>query len=150
MRRRSAEKFRDGTPAFCSTSAREHCGAKSVLKSARGGWAETARFTARGPVMSSRPGGSHTQALPEPSVSLSTHTAPDVWLVPCHSRQLAKRIGVARRTRASHSRAPFLSSRCRLTPGLELTMRSLPSSPDLARVNRRPIETSVDELATRP
>ncbi len=41
--------------------------------------------------MSNRLGDFHPQALPETSLSLSTHTAPDVWLMPCHSRQLAKK-----------------------------------------------------------
>ena len=39
---------------------------------------DVADMVMAGPVMSSRPGESHPQALPEPYVNLSTHTAPDV------------------------------------------------------------------------
>ncbi len=43
-------------------------------------------FPQRSPpwLLSSRPGESHPQALLEPCVNLSTHTAPDVRPLPCH------------------------------------------------------------------
>jgi hypothetical protein len=39
------------------------------------------------PLRSSRPEEFHLQALPEPCVNLSIHTAPDVRPLPCHSCQ---------------------------------------------------------------
>lgn len=62
----------------------------------------------------SRAGESHPRALPEPYVSLSTHTAPSVRPLPCTSDQWANRSGDVRITRASQSRAPFGCCRRRL------------------------------------
>src|SRR4051812_45123174 len=45
-------------------------------------------------------------ALPEPYVTLSRHTAPDVRPFPCRRRQCANRCGLARITRANHSLGP--------------------------------------------
>src|SRR4051812_40661962 len=51
--------------------------------------------------LASRAGESHPHALPEPYVTLSRHTAPDVRPFPCRKRQCANRCGLARMTRAS-------------------------------------------------
>ena len=58
--------------------------------------------------MSSRPRDFHPQALPEPYVNLSIHTAPDVRPLPWHSGQWAKSVGVARRSRSNQSLAPLV------------------------------------------
>src|SRR5258708_20339553 len=58
-------------------------------------------------MLASRPGDSHPQALLEPYVKLSLHTAPDVQLLTCRPRQWANRLGSARTTRAHHSRTPL-------------------------------------------
>ncbi len=65
-------------------------------------------------VLSSRLGESHPQALPEPYVNLSAHTAPDVRPFPWQSCQWAKRPGLARRSRSNQSRAPLVWRRSRL------------------------------------
>src|SRR3954464_5489670 len=57
--------------------------------------------------LASRAGESHPHALPEPYVTLSRHTAPDVRPFPCRKRQCANRCGLARMTRASQSLAPL-------------------------------------------
>src|SRR3954471_8553948 len=57
--------------------------------------------------LASRAGESHPRALPEPYVTLSRHTAPDVRPFPCRKRQCANRCGLARMTRASQSLAPL-------------------------------------------
>ena len=64
--------------------------------------------------MSSRPEDSHLRALPDPYVNLSIHTAPDVRPFPWQSRQWAKSIGFARRSRSNQSRAPLVLRRNRL------------------------------------
>jgi hypothetical protein len=64
--------------------------------------------------LASRAGESHPRALPEPYVTLSRHTAPDVRPFPCRKRQCANRCGLARITRASHSLAPLGRRRNRL------------------------------------
>ncbi len=64
--------------------------------------------------MASRAGESHPHALPEPYVTLSRHTAPDVRPFPCRKRQCANRCGLARITRANHSLAPLGRRRNRL------------------------------------
>jgi hypothetical protein len=56
----------------------------------------------------------HLRALLEPYVTLSSHTAPDVRSSTCTKRQCAKRLGLARRTRASHSLARLGFRRRRL------------------------------------
>src|SRR3984893_6693973 len=66
------------------------------------------------PEMSSRPEDSHLRALPDPYVNLSIHTAPDVRPFPWQSRQWAKSIGFARRSRSNQSRAPLVLRRNRL------------------------------------
>ncbi len=48
------------------------------LKSAIPPKADVAEDSPQSPVLSSRPGESHPQALLEPCVNLSAHTAPDV------------------------------------------------------------------------
>jgi len=58
--------------------------------------------------LSSRPGDFHPQALPEPCMNLSIHTAPDVRPLPWHRGQWAKSLGVARRSRSNQSRAPLV------------------------------------------
>ena len=65
-------------------------------------------------VMSSRPEDSHLRALPDPYVNLSIDTAPDVRPFPWQSRQWAKSIGFARRSRSNQSRAPLVLRRNRL------------------------------------
>ena len=55
--------------------------------------------------LSSRPGDSHPQALPEPCMTVSSHTAPDVQPLPWHRTQCAKRCRFARRKRSNQSRA---------------------------------------------
>src|SRR5881397_2319234 len=57
--------------------------------------------------LASRAGESHPHALPEPYVTLSRHTAPDVRPFPYRKRQCANRCGLARITRASQSLAPL-------------------------------------------
>src|SRR5215218_2840097 len=57
--------------------------------------------------LASRAGESHPHALPEPYVTLSRHTAPDVRPFPCRKRQCANRCGLVRMTRASQSLAPL-------------------------------------------
>src|SRR4051794_33931525 len=57
--------------------------------------------------LASRAGESHPHALPEPYVTLSRHTAPDVRPFPCRKRQCANRCRLARMTRASQSLAPL-------------------------------------------
>src|SRR6266446_5543265 len=64
--------------------------------------------------VSSRPEGSHLRALPDPYVNLSIHTAPDVRPFPWQSRQWAKSVGFARRSRSNQSRAPLVLRRNRL------------------------------------
>src|SRR5262245_28875264 len=64
--------------------------------------------------VSSRPEESHLLALPDPYVNLSIHTAPDARPFPWHSRQWAKSIGFARRSRSNQSRAPLVLRRNRL------------------------------------
>src|SRR5208337_3998666 len=59
-------------------------------------------------VMSSRPEDFHLQALPNPCMTLSSHTAPDVRPFPWHSGQWAKSLGFARRSRANQSLAPLV------------------------------------------
>ena len=58
--------------------------------------------------MSSRPRDFHPQALPEPYVNLSIHTAPDVRPLPWHRGQWARRLGFARRNRSNQSLAPLV------------------------------------------
>jgi hypothetical protein len=58
-------------------------------------------------VLSSRAGEFPPRALPEPHVNLSIHTASDVRPLTCRNSQWAKRLGLARTTRANQSRAPF-------------------------------------------
>ena len=50
--------------------------------SAQEGQSGRAAETIGGPSLSSRPGDFHPQALPEPCVTLSSHTAPDVRPLP--------------------------------------------------------------------
>src|SRR4051795_6479614 len=57
--------------------------------------------------LASRAGESHPHALPEPYVTLSRHTAPDVRPFPCRKRQCANRCGLPRMPRASQSLAPL-------------------------------------------
>ena len=64
--------------------------------------------------LASRAGESHPRALPEPYVTLSRHTAPDVRPLPCRRRQCANRCGLVRITRANHSLAPLGRRRSRL------------------------------------
>jgi len=64
--------------------------------------------------LSSRPEDSHLRALPDPYVNLSIHTAPDVRPFPWQSRQWAKSVGLARRSRSNQSRAPLVLRRNRL------------------------------------
>src|SRR6476646_4312594 len=64
--------------------------------------------------LSSRPEDSHLRALPDPYVNLSIHTAPDVRPFPWPSRQWAKSVGFARRSRSNQSRAPLVLRRNRL------------------------------------
>src|SRR5215212_4715960 len=64
--------------------------------------------------LASRAGESHPRALPEPYVTLSRHTAPDVRPFPCKKRQCANRCGLARITCANHSLAPLGRRRNRL------------------------------------
>src|SRR3954453_17500577 len=64
--------------------------------------------------MSSRAGEFPPHALPDPYVSLSAHTAPDVRPPAYSRRQWAKRVGSARITRANHSLAPAVRARSRL------------------------------------
>ncbi len=64
--------------------------------------------------VASRAGESHPHALPEPYVSLSAHTAPDVRPPTYSRRQWTKRAGWARTTRANQSRAPAVRARSRL------------------------------------
>jgi len=64
--------------------------------------------------MASRPGEFHPQALLEPCLNLSVHTAPDVRPLTCSTRQCANRAGFARCIRANQSRAPFGRGRRRL------------------------------------
>src|SRR6516165_9119755 len=64
--------------------------------------------------MSSRPEDSHLQALPDPYVNLSVHTAPDVRPFPWQSCQWAKSVGFTRRSRSNQSRAPLVFRRNRL------------------------------------
>src|SRR5882724_7895817 len=63
--------------------------------------------------VASRAGESHPHALPEPYVSLSAHTAPDVRPPTYSRRQWTKRAGWARTTRANQSRAPAVRARSR-------------------------------------
>src|SRR5947209_18796609 len=65
-------------------------------------------------VLSSRPGESHPQALLEPYLKLSLHTAPDVRSLTCRNPQWAKRLGLPRTTRENHSLEPLGRSRRRL------------------------------------
>jgi len=64
--------------------------------------------------LASRPGEFHPQALLEPCLNLSVHTAPDVRPLTCSTRQCANRAGFARCIRANQSRAPFGRGRRRL------------------------------------
>src|SRR6516165_5212150 len=64
--------------------------------------------------VSSRPEDSHLQALPDPYVNLSVHTAPDVRPFPWQSCQWAKSVGFTRRSRSNQSRAPLVFRRNRL------------------------------------
>src|SRR5215218_11489632 len=57
--------------------------------------------------VASRAGESHPHALPEPYVTLSRHTAPDVRPFPYRKRQCTNRCGLVRMTRASQSLAPL-------------------------------------------
>jgi len=63
-------------------------------------------------VMASSPGEFHPQALQEPCVNLSAYTAHDVQPLAYMKRQWAKRLGLARRTRANQAIAHF-GRRCR-------------------------------------
>jgi hypothetical protein len=72
------------------------------------------RFATDVTILSSRPEGSHLRALPDPYVNLSIHTAPDVRPFPWQSRQWAKSVGCARRSRSNQSRAPLVLRRNRL------------------------------------
>ena len=74
----------------------------------------------------SRAGESHPRALPEPYVSLSTHTAPSVRPWPCKSGQWANRPGDDRITRASQFRAP--RGRCRRRLNLRRTHLTIKAS----------------------
>jgi MFS family permease len=67
-----------------------------------------------GALLASRAGEFHPRALLEPYVNLSVHTAPDVRSLTRRKAQWAKRLGVARMTRANQSRAPFGRGRRRL------------------------------------
>jgi len=64
--------------------------------------------------LASRAEESHLRALLDPYVTLSSHTAPDVRSSTCTKRQCAKRLGLARRTRASQSLARLGFRRRRL------------------------------------
>ena len=64
--------------------------------------------------LASRPGEFHPQALLEPCLNHSVHTAPDVRPLTCSMRQGANRAGFARCIRANQSRAPFGRGRRRL------------------------------------
>src|SRR5438132_10899962 len=64
--------------------------------------------------VSSRAGESHPHALPDPYVSLSAHTAPDVRPSTYSRRQWANRAGLAWTTRANHTLAPSVRDRSRL------------------------------------
>src|SRR6202040_581778 len=64
--------------------------------------------------MSSRAEEFHLRALPDTYVNLSIHTAPDVRPLPWQSRQWAKSVGLARRSRSNQSRAPLVLRRNRL------------------------------------
>src|SRR4051812_41770655 len=72
-----------------------------------GGWDRSIVARQEVGMLASRAGESHPQALPEPYVTLSRHTAPDVRPFPCRKRQCANRCGLARMTRASQSLAPL-------------------------------------------
>jgi len=69
--------------------------------SARWGEADSKRKLLRPLLLSSRPEESHPQALPDPCMNLSIHTAPDVRPHPWHSCQWAKGVGFARRSRSN-------------------------------------------------
>jgi len=58
--------------------------------------------------------GFHLRVLLKPCVNLSIHTASDVRLPTLKKLQWEKSMGLARRTRASHSRAPLDRPRRRL------------------------------------
>src|SRR5579862_7761843 len=58
--------------------------------------------------MSSRAEEFHLRALPEPCMTLSSHTAPDVRPLPWHKDQWAKSVGLARRSRANQSLPPLV------------------------------------------
>src|SRR5712692_4664505 len=70
--------------------------------------------THKSPVLSSRPVDFHPQALPEPYVNLSIHTAPDVRPLPWHRDQWARSLGFDRRNRSNQSLAPLVWCRIRL------------------------------------
>ncbi len=65
-------------------------------------------------MQASRTGEFRPRTLLEPYVNLSVHTAPDVRSLTHRKAQWAKRLGVARMTRANQSRAPFGCGRRRL------------------------------------
>ena len=74
----------------------------------------SSHHTVRTTLLTSRPEGFHLQALPEPYVNLSIHTAPDVRPLPWHSGQWTKSAGFARRSRSNQSLAPLVQWTIRL------------------------------------
>src|SRR4051812_28289615 len=103
----------DLEPRLRDLHDRVHRGAYRALPSRRryipkaDGRARLLAIAALEDKMASRAGESHPHALPEPYVTLSRHTAPDVRPFPCRKRQCANRCRLARMTRASQSLAPL-------------------------------------------